>query len=347
MDLLFKNEGDNVNNISSQPKVSVIIPIYKAESYIEKCARSLFNQTLDEIEFIFIDDNSPDKSIEILNNIINEFPKRQDRIKIISHQENLGVAQSRQDGLDTAKGEFVIHCDPDDWVELDAYERLYDFAKTNNSDLVICDLFINSEEKERTARQVPEKLDGISILKQISGVSKNIIWGGVTNKFIKRELAISSNFIPHIMFCEDVLYLINILQNSKSIGYLSSPLYHYRQVPGSLVHSFNEQIFLSDLQYIKAVSEIIGNTQERELIKIGKALIGGIICLKLFRYSCEKYKLKKSFKQYASLVFKNNHTNVCSKICVYSALKINFTLFQIIFYKLKALKQSINKILCL
>ena len=118
-------------------KVSVIIPIYKAEKYILRCIHSLFDQTLDEIEFIFVDDCSPDKSIQILNQAIEQYPERKNHVKIIRLNKNSKQAAARQVGLDNATGMYVIHCDPDDWVDLDFYETLFLAAIQSDLDIVI------------------------------------------------------------------------------------------------------------------------------------------------------------------------------------------------------------------
>ena len=103
-----------------QPKVSVVIPVYGVEKYIERCARSLFEQTMQEgIEYIFVDDCSPDRSIEILEKVLKEYPHREPQVKIIQHSKNQGIFYTRNTGVENATGEYIIHCDSDDWVEPD------------------------------------------------------------------------------------------------------------------------------------------------------------------------------------------------------------------------------------
>ena len=109
------------NIVSYNPKVSVIIPVYNVEKYIERCARSLLEQSLKDIEYIFVDDCSPDNSITMLENILKEYPERQPLVKILFHEPNRGLAYTRQEGVDAAKGEYIIHCDSDDWVEPEMY----------------------------------------------------------------------------------------------------------------------------------------------------------------------------------------------------------------------------------
>ena len=155
-----------------RPKVSVIIPVYNVEKYIERCARSLFGQTLDDIEYIFIDDCSTDNSIFIMQNILEEYPKRKNSVKIIRHSVNKGVGQTRQDGIDVASGQYLIHCDPDDWVDASIYQKLYSEAILKSAEMVICDFFYTLPNLI-ISKQEPECLDGISLLEQITGVTPN------------------------------------------------------------------------------------------------------------------------------------------------------------------------------
>ena len=117
-------------------KVSVCIPVYGVEKYIEKCARTLFEQTLQEIEYIFVDDCTQDRSMEILQKVLEEYPHRKAQVKIIHHEKNGGLVAARNTALKHVSGEYVIHCDPDDWVELDLYEIMYHEAVAQGADMV-------------------------------------------------------------------------------------------------------------------------------------------------------------------------------------------------------------------
>ena len=120
------------------PEVSVCIPVYGVEKYIERCARSLFEQTMtDGIEFIFVNDCTTDKSIEILERILAEYPGRQAQTKIIHHATNKGLVAARNTGLAHATGDYIIHCDSDDWVDLNFYESLYKKAVETGADVVV------------------------------------------------------------------------------------------------------------------------------------------------------------------------------------------------------------------
>ena len=110
-------------------KVSVIVPIYNVEKYFERCICSLFQQTLVDVEFIFIDDASCDDSINILYKYIKSFPSK--RVTIVKHKSNQGLAAARNSGLNVAIGEYIFNCDSDDWLENNALEELYNIAKKN------------------------------------------------------------------------------------------------------------------------------------------------------------------------------------------------------------------------
>ena len=121
------------------PKVSIIIPVYGVEKYIERCARSLFEQTLDDIEYLFIDDSTPDRSIDILKRVLENYPHRKSQVNIHRMEQNSGQAIVRNWGMQNATGEYVIHCDSDDWVDTDMYRAMYEEAKDKNADVVVCD----------------------------------------------------------------------------------------------------------------------------------------------------------------------------------------------------------------
>ena len=104
-------------------KVSVLVPVYKVEKYIGRCSKYLFEQTYENLEYIFVDDKSPDRSIEILLQILNNYPQRKPQVRIIHHKKNLGLACARNTAVNNATGDFVIHVDSDDYIDRDTITR--------------------------------------------------------------------------------------------------------------------------------------------------------------------------------------------------------------------------------
>ena len=209
------------------PKVSVIIPVYGVEKYIERCARSLFEQTLDDIEYIFVDDCSPDKSIAVLENIIKEYQSRlfkeHKNVRIEKMPQNSGLPSVRRYGIQLATGVYIAHCDSDDWVETDMYQQMYNEAELNKSDVVVCDYVMTN---------------GTSVIKKINACHANSpkqlienclfqrdpwsLW----NKLFKRKVYYNIEY-PKGAMGEDMVTTIQLLWNCKTLSYINKPYYQY------------------------------------------------------------------------------------------------------------------------
>lgn len=113
-------------------KISILIPVYGVEAFIERCAISLFEQTYDDIEYVFVNDCTKDKSIEILQNVISRYPSRQTQVKIINHEKNRGLAAARNTGLDNCRGDYLMHVDSDDYIEKCCVESLIGAIESEN-----------------------------------------------------------------------------------------------------------------------------------------------------------------------------------------------------------------------
>lgn len=208
------------------PKVSVIVPIYGVEKYIERCARSLFEQSLNDIEYIFINDCTPDNSIKILEATLADYPGRKHQVKIINFNYNQGAAKAREVGMKTARGEYIIHCDSDDWVVPNAYEILYINAVKTNSDMVICDWFETDGKIHKHFKQnIPSSLQNEEILK---GMIKRSIAASLWNKLVRKSIIQSNNIIyPTEHMMEDVALSIQLTFFCNKINYIPKPLYYY------------------------------------------------------------------------------------------------------------------------
>ena len=189
------------------PKVSVIIPVYNVEKYIERCAVSLFEQTLEDIEYIFVNDFTPDNSMDILEGVIQKYPKRINQIKIIQMAENSGQASARNTGFVNATGDFVIHCDSDDWVEVSMYEKLYAKAIDSKADIVVCDFF-----HETNYGAEIEHYESIYNPFECLEYSKRPVWWTLWNRLVRRDLIDNSgiSFVPEINYFEDMCYMMRL-----------------------------------------------------------------------------------------------------------------------------------------
>jgi len=118
------------------PKVSILVPIYNVAPFILKCCKSLFNQTYQNCEFVFVNDCTPDNSIELLNSLVDEYQVRE-KTKIINHLHNKGLAEARNTGVTACSGEYIMHVDSDDYLENDAVEKSVNEILKNEADAVI------------------------------------------------------------------------------------------------------------------------------------------------------------------------------------------------------------------
>lgn len=226
------------------PKISIIVPIYKAEKTIHKCLDSIARQTLEEWEAILVDDGSPDTC----GQICDEYAAKDSRFHVV-HQSNQGVSTARQVGLEAAVGDFVIHVDPDDWVEPMMLEDMYKRAVDDNADMLICDFYKDYDGGASYQKQVissfhPEKI--------MDDIFKGVIHGSCCNKLVRHSciLQYGAKFPPGINYCEDICFLVQLLKHSLIISYMNRAYYHYVQLPTSITGSFNEKKFGEVRSYI-------------------------------------------------------------------------------------------------
>jgi len=208
------------------PKVSILIPIYNVSPFIEKCATSLFNQTFTDIEYIFVNDGTNDDSMEKLVKIIDQYPTRQNQVKIIHHQSNLGSAAARNTAIDASLGDYIAAVDSDDYIEPEMIEMLYRKAEAENADIVVSDIFM--EYKYKTVFEI----DYVSENKDKNIV--NIIQHEKTssslwNKLIRRELytKLECRVPDGLNYCEDWYVMTRMFYFANKIVKVNQAFYHY------------------------------------------------------------------------------------------------------------------------
>lgn len=208
-------------------KVSVIIAVYCAEKYIKRCAESLFAQTLDNIEYIFVNDCTPDRSIEILKEVMEKYPQRKSDVRIIETDHNSKQAHVRNLGLALASGKYIIHCDPDDWVEQSLYEDMYTMACENNLDIVSCDYVIEKSSSEASSiHHLPLTDSPLQVL-----MSEKFYLMCLWNHLIRRDIIVDNDivFYDGINYSEDVAFVSRAMAVSATIGHIGNAYYHYNK----------------------------------------------------------------------------------------------------------------------
>ena len=234
------------------PEVSILVPIYGVEKFIERCAISLFEQTFKNIEYIFINDNTPDNSIAILKKVLKNYPNRIEHVKILNNDVNRGIAANRNIAIAHATGIYTLFVDSDDYIEKDAVELLYNKAVTAQADICVCDYYMEWEDSRINMKQNIEGKSKQEIIKlMISGQTEVCLW----NKLVKRSLYIDHGIktIDGINLGEDFFQVVQLSHFSNKIVKVNKPLYHYIKFNSN---SHTKQV---KVQYINDLKTIIGS----------------------------------------------------------------------------------------
>lgn len=213
------------------PLISVITPIYGVEKFIEGFAVSLFEQTYENIEYIFVNDATKDSSMTILKNLIEErYSHLEDKIMILDKEVNEGLPKARKDGLAVAHGDYILHVDSDDWMDKDMVEQLAAKAIEGDYDIVYCDFYYEWDERTEIISEptyTATSKDKAKFLNDILdwGTANAYTW----NKLIAARVYKNPVKHPKYSYHEDLLLTCQLICYAKSIAHVQKPLYHYRK----------------------------------------------------------------------------------------------------------------------
>lgn len=239
-----------------KPKVSVVIPVYKVEKYIEKCARSLFEQTLQEMEFIFVDDYSPDSSVDIIHSVLKDYPARLSQTIFLANIKNRGQLQTRCYGYSQASGEYIGTVDSDDWIETNAFETLYNQACKEESECVIFSYQRDfSAHSEQCIRVFPYKTGKELVKNCYKFPFEYFMWGALL-KNDERLIRIQNQYYNNpdwegMTMWEDVAVMLPYYFGTTKITYSEQCFYHYNKTnEGSSVNTQDEKKVYQALKVI-------------------------------------------------------------------------------------------------
>ncbi len=284
-------------------KVSVIVPVYNTEKYLEKCLDSIINQTYKNLEIILVDDGSPDNS----GSICDEYAIKDSRIKVI-HKENGGLSSARNAGLDIATGDYIAFIDSDDYVKVTLFEEVV--AKLEETKADVC-MFshITVTEKGEIEHKLPLDKDVYdkdeiknNILPLFIGQKnpeEQPLLGFVCRQIFKNEAINSLRFrSEREYYAEDIVFDLEFYVNAKKMCVLDKPFYYYRYVSSSLSNKYRKNLFEKLIKLINFKKEVIENYKiqncnERIYRSVFRAVIGGIINIKKAPELSKKQKREK------------------------------------------------------
>lgn len=310
------------------PKVSVIIPVYNVERYVEKSIQSVLNQSMKDIEIILVNDGSTDKSGEICD----RYGEKEERI-IVIHKENGGLSSARNVGVKAASGDYIGFIDSDDYIESVMYETLYQMAERDSADVAVCgvyDVYKNGKVPQCASREVfvcdQEEMFGHILLgEKISGT--------VCNKLIRKDIAKTLEFPVGKLF-EDVFYSALLVQKIKKVSVTTEPMYFYvhrsdsittcgyRRKDLDVIEAFeiDKQLAVSHFPKLIAKAEFALNSAYLRVLD-------KILLTKGYRRFPEYKIVKKYVKEHGKDIVYSPYFRNSRKVAV-QALRINILLYK-------------------
>ena len=281
-------------------KISIIVPVYNVEKYLDKCLDSLVNQTLKDIEIIVVNDGTKDNSQKIIDEYVKKYPN-----KVFSYiKKNGGLSSARNYGLKKAKGEYVGFVDSDDYVEYDMYEKLYERAKETKAEVVCCQIAYKYNIYTEKKKYMHKEYFGKSVSEEprVLVEAKSYAW----NKLYKRTLWDKFTF-PNQYF-EDSAVVYNVLYTANKIEYVDIPLYNYiKERPGTITGEVSNKMF----DIFKSCDSILNYYKKQKDYSKIKSVVEEL-CIRhirirlLYIYNSKNRKLTWKFYNEAKKYLKTN-----------------------------------------
>lgn len=251
------------------PKVSVVVPVYGVEKYIERCARSLFEQTLDDMEFVFVDDCTKDNSIKVLEGVIEDYPDRKNQIKIIHHEHNKGLSHARETGVSNATGDFIGHCDSDDWVDKCMYEEMYSTAIAGGYDYVKCGHRKTDLDSIDEIHSVYTGNGNLNTSIVLDYMLKWKGWNSIWDTLIKKEIYFNNKILyTNNPMLEDFFVVAQLLPCANRVGVVQKPFYFYFINSASICNKPSIDSYINRVnQAIINMDWILASLKKRKPIK--------------------------------------------------------------------------------
>ncbi len=319
--------------------VSVVVPIYGVERYIERSLHSLFSQTMASgVEYILVNDCTLDSSMEIAREVITHYPTI--TTTIVEMEVNGGVAAARQAGVQRATAEYVLHFDPDDWCEPTMVEDMYRSALNNNADVVICDFMVEWPDRVIYIKQEVAQ----SAKECIGDLLRGRLHGALWNKLIRRSLYTDNNieFTKGVNYMEDMLICSKLLYYAQRVAYLPKASLYYIQSQSSMVASLSPTKLQNAIDVVQGIDSFLRTKADYEDFTPALNQRRAILKYFLLRY-CPKAKRKEYSRLFGRLESYSGLSSI-SKVALWLGERRCFMLFNLVVWAGNALKRVKGKV---
>lgn len=259
-------------------RITVAVPVYGVEKYIERCARSLFGQTYGDIEYLFIDDCTPDKSIDILKDVMAQYPERAAHVTIIRHEINRGLSAARNTAVENCKTEWILHVDSDDWMEKNAVELLVKKQMATNADIVSGMALRHKNNGDETLVTTENDDKESFILSTLGYDFCHTLWNRLIRKSLYDNEGIRAEEGTNLG--EDLQVMPQLAWYARKVAHLDAVTYHYNctntnsYVSGK--NQFNRRQFEQDFRSWEIVNDFFKDKDEvyrNKLFESGEKLL--------------------------------------------------------------------------
>ncbi len=260
-------------------RVTILMPIYKVENYLGKTLDSVFSQTYPYLDYVFVDDCSPDASLEVLDDAVARHHVDKERYTIVRHPRNEGIAVSRADCIAHAKGDYVFFVDSDDWIEPDTVRQMVAATRGGTVDIVGCD-FAKDYVSGKTTCHTEDYADTCreNMLRCLNYDIATVLW----KLLIRRSLFDNITITPHVDIVEDYIISVKLYYFAKTFAPLHKVFYHYVQ--------YNQERV--SLQTLRSITMHIKGVKEVEEFLNGKGLYDDVVRNKM---NLRKFNIRSNF----------------------------------------------------
>lgn len=305
--------------------ISIIIPIYNVEKYLDKCIQTIINQTYKNLEIILVDDGSNDKSLFICD----KYSKKDNRITLI-HKNNEGVSIARNVGVKQSSGKYIVFIDPDDYVSNDHIETLYNCIEVNNVDLVISNAIDVTEDGKivNIKENKDFKMSKEQCIRELLSEANfsHVCWGNI----YKRKLVENNEFDCRYRIAEDLDFLYRYISNIKNAYFLSKKTYYWLIRKGSVTNSqYNEkwedELVICSL-IVKDTANLKNDLYDYAIEKYIRCNFNQVQKFKLNKHQIKVFR--RNIKSYKNEVFNGNRFKKVYKLKIVLFLK-SYLLFKL------------------